>query len=377
MQISVIIVSYNVKHYLRQCIRSVWASAKGLDVEVFVVDNNSKDGSVDYIRKSFPQMEYPGLHVIANRCNVGFGRANNAALRKAKGEYILFLNPDTIITENTLMDCYEYAKRQKSVGAIGVRMLSASGNFAKESRRGLPTPWVSFCKMSGLCTMFPKSRIFGRYYMQYLNEQEPAEIDVVSGAFMFCSHEALNKCGSFDEEFFMYGEDIDLSYRFVKEGFHNWYLPTNIVHYKGESTYKGDYRYVHIFYEAMLIFFKKNFPSASLFLSVPVNIAILMCACLALIKQKLAQFAHFINPSSGHTIFRMCFWGVDENNSELEELIENWSIDVGERKADYITFDGEKASYQEIINALEKSGKELGVYYPTERKIILPKTILQ
>ncbi|MCF0236790.1 MAG: glycosyltransferase family 2 protein, partial [Bacteroidaceae bacterium] len=233
MQVSIIIVSYNVRHYLRQCLQSVWQSAQsaGLEVEVFVVDNHSTDDSIAHLRQHFGayeqgRMPKARLHLIANKVNVGFGRANNQALKRCTGKYVLFLNPDTIVTERTLADCWAEAERHEHLGAIGVAMLHTNGRFAHESRRGLPTPWTAFCKMSGLARLFPRSKTFGHYYMRYLDENEAHSIEIVSGAFMWCSHQALKECGGFDEQFFMYGEDIDLSYRFLLAGYDNRYLPT-------------------------------------------------------------------------------------------------------------------------------------------------------
>ena len=166
MDLSIIIVSYNVRYFLEQCLFSIYGSKGNFEYEVFVVDNASKDGSVNYIRHRFPHREYPTLHVIENVRNVGFGRANNQALERAKGKYVLFLNPDTLLAENTLADCLAFAESHEDLGALGVMMLQTNGLFANESRRGLPTPWTAFCKMSGLASLFPKSRIFGRYYMR-------------------------------------------------------------------------------------------------------------------------------------------------------------------------------------------------------------------
>lgn len=374
MDISIIIVSYNVRHYLRQCLDSVFASIRhsSLEAEVFVVDNDSTDNSVGYIRANFQSDKYPSLHIIANRCNVGFGRANNQALRKSSGKYILYLNPDTIVTEHTLRDCYDFAESKGDVGAIGVRMLSATGHFSLESRRGLPTPWVAFCKMSGLCHLFPKSRLFGKYYMRYLDEVQPAEIEIVSGAFMFCSHAALKKCGAFDEKFFMYGEDIDLSYRFLKGGYKNYYFPTPIVHYKGESTHKGSYKYVHTFYEAMLIFFQKHFPTASFALSIPVKGAILAQACMALVKQQCQSFMHYLHPSSDKLILKLDYFGQDEIPSELEDLAATWGIDITREDPDIIAFNAENTRFENVLENLESTHKQIGMYYPGRHTLILP-----
>lgn len=377
MDISVIIVSYNVRYYLRQCLDSVWASAQqsGLDVEVFVVDNDSTDNSVGYIRTVFPRDRYPHLNIIANRCNVGFGRANNQALRKSSGRYVLYLNPDTVITETTLRDCYDFAEKQERIGAIGVRMLNANGIFALESRRGLPTPWVAFCKMSGLGHLFPKSRLFGRYYMRYLDENDPAPIEIVSGAYMFCSREALNACGAFDETFFMYGEDIDLSYRFLLKGYQNWYVPTRVLHYKGESTQKGSYRYVHTFYEAMLIFFQKHFPTASFALSMPVKTAILAQACLALFKQQCRSFSHYLHPSLDKQVLKMRCHDMETIPEGLADIAETWGIDITEGSADVLAFNAENQSFGTILATLDGSKMQIATYYPSRQLLILPGRI--
>jgi N-acetylglucosaminyl-diphospho-decaprenol L-rhamnosyltransferase len=252
--VSIIIVSYNVKYYIEQCLRSISKASNNVDVEVFVVDNNSNDGTVEYLSPRFPDVEF-----IQNSENVGFGRANNIALSKSKGDYVLFLNPDTIISEKTLEECTCFMDSHESAGSVGVRMLHSNGRFAPESRRSIPTPFVAFCKMSGLSRLFPKSRLLARYHMSYIDNSAEAEIEVVSGAFMFVRHDILKRIGGFDEDFFMYGEDIDLSYRLLKEGYSNWYIPVPILHYKGESTVKTSYRYVRVFYDAMIIFFNKHF----------------------------------------------------------------------------------------------------------------------
>jgi len=250
--VSVIIVSYKVRYYIEQCLNSVLRSVP--DAQILVVDNKSDDGSVEFLRKRFPQAE-----IIANDYNAGFGKANNIALTKATGKYVLFLNPDTIVAERTVPGCIAYMDAHPETGAVGVRMQYDDGRFALESRRSLPTPSVSFWHMTGLGRLFPHSRRFAKYHLTYLDRDEECQIDVVSGAFMFIRKEALDKTGGFDEAFFMYGEDIDLSYRILQAGYHNRYLPLPIVHYKGESTNKTSYRYAKVFYDAMLIFFNKHF----------------------------------------------------------------------------------------------------------------------
>ena len=219
-----------------------------------MVDNKSDDGSVEYLRERFP-----GAEVIANDFNAGFGKANNMALAKATGKYVLFLNPDTVVAERTIPGCIEYMEAHPETGAVGVRMQYGDGRFALESRRSLPTPSVSFWHMTGLGRLFPRSKVFARYHLTYLDRDVECPIDVVSGAYMFVRKEALDKTGGFDESFFMYGEDIDLSYRILQQGYQNSYLPIPIIHYKGESTIKTSFRYAKVFYDAMIIFFKKHF----------------------------------------------------------------------------------------------------------------------
>ncbi|MBR5158545.1 MAG: glycosyltransferase family 2 protein [Bacteroidaceae bacterium] len=265
--VSVIIVSYKVRYYIEQCLNSVLRSVA--DAQILVVDNNSDDGSVEYLRERFPQAE-----IIANDFNAGFGKANNMALAKATGKYVLFLNPDTVVAERTIPGCIEYMEAHPEVGAVGVRMQYGNGRFALESRRSLPTPSVSFWHMTGLGKLFPKSKVFAKYHRTYLDKDSECPIDVVSGAYMFVRKEALDRTGGFDEAFFMYGEDIDLSYRILQAGYQNRYLPLPMVHYKGESTNKTSYRYAQVFYDAMLIFFNKHFQRYSRLFALLVRIVV-------------------------------------------------------------------------------------------------------
>ena len=268
MKLSVVIVSYNVRSYLEQCLQSVKLALEGIEGEVFVVDNRSDDDSVDMVRT-----RYPWVRLIENQENMGFSRANNIAIREAKGEYVLLLNPDTIVEEKTLRQVLSFMEEHKKAGGAGVMMHNADGSLAPESRRALPTPWVSCLKMLG----FTK-----RYYMSRLPWDQPGRIEVISGAFCFLRRKALDEVGLLDEDFFMYGEDIDLSYRLLKGGWENWYLPYPITHFKGKSTQKSDYRYVHIFYKAMLIFFRKHYSHLSIFYALPVKMAIYFRAAIAL-----------------------------------------------------------------------------------------------
>ena len=280
--LSVVIVNYNVKYYLEQCLESVRRASQGLQVEVFVVDNLSTDGSVPYLRERFPEVTF-----IENNENVGFARANNQAIRQSRGEYVLLLNPDTILCEDTLRRFVDFMDAHPEAGAAGAYMLHADGTFAPESRRGLPTPFVAFCKMSGLTRLFPKSRLFGRYYMGYLDVNEVNRIEAISGACMMLRREALDRVGLLDEDFFMYGEDIDLSYRILQGGFHNYFLPVRMLHYKGESTVKNSYRYVYTFYQAMRLFFRKHYSHYSWVISLPINLAIWASSFMTYVANRL------------------------------------------------------------------------------------------
>lgn len=269
MKLSIVIVSYNVRRYLNQCLESVRAASEGLDTEVFVVDNASTDDTLTVLPSRFPE-----VHFIANEDNLGFSCANNQAIRVSHSPYVLLLNPDTRIEKNTLKDALCFMDAHPKAGGVGVMMLDENGLRAPESRRAIPTPWVSAMKMLG----FPK-----RYYMSHLPWDAPCQIEVISGAFCLLRKEALDQVGLLDEDFFMYGEDIDLSYRLLKGGWENWYLPLPIIHYKGKSTRKTDFRYVHVFYQAMLIFFQKHYSHLSFFYTLPVKIAIYFRAFIALI----------------------------------------------------------------------------------------------
>ena len=268
MKLSVVIVNYNVRPYLEQCLKSVQSALEGIEGEVFVVDNHSDDDSVETV-----QNHYPWVRLIENQDNLGFAKANNQAIRQSQAEYVLLLNPDTIVAKDTLREVLKFMDAHPKAGGAGVMMCYEDGTRAPESRRALPTPWVAALKMLG----FTK-----RYYMSHLPWDQPCRIEVISGAFCLLRHEALNVVGLLDEDFFMYGEDIDLSYRLLKGGWENWYRPYSIVHYKGKSTQKSDYRYVHVFYQAMLIFFRKHYSHLSFFFTVPVKMAIYFRAFIAL-----------------------------------------------------------------------------------------------
>jgi GT2 family glycosyltransferase len=255
LQLSVIIVNYNVKYFLEQCLCSVVKACRHIDAEIFVVDNNSTDNSRELLLLQFPQVKF-----IWNSVNIGFAKANNLALAQATGKYILFLNPDTIVPEDCFTNHMHFFELHPEAGASGIRMIDGAGKFLKESKRSFPSPLTSLYKLSGLAKMFPRSKTFGRYHAGHLSENENHQVDVLAGAYMMIPKEVLNKTGSFDETFFMYGEDIDLSYRIQKAGYKNYYFAeSTIIHFKGESTKKGSLNYVKMFYSAMSLFVKKHY----------------------------------------------------------------------------------------------------------------------
>lgn len=286
MKLSIIIVNYNVAYFLEQCLSSVFQSRCKSAIEVIVIDNASIDRSADMVKTKFPQVLW-----IANQENVGFSRANNQGIAMAKGEFVLLLNPDTVVEEETLSKVIHQMEEDESIGGLGVRMVDGKGNFLPESKRGLPTPSVAFYKIFGLSSLFPKSRIFGKYHLGYLDPQKTHEVDVLSGAFMCLRKSVLEAIGYLDETFFMYGEDIDLSYRITKAGFKNLYFPeTTIIHYKGESTKKSSVNYVLVFYKAMSIFAKKHFKQnhAALF-SAMIHLGIFIRASFAVINRGIKR----------------------------------------------------------------------------------------
>ena len=286
MKLSIVIVNYNVKYFLEQCLHSVQKACLGIDSEVFVVDNNSVDGSVKMIREKFPE-----IRLIENKENKGFSSANNQAIRKARGEYVLLLNPDTIVEDDTLHKIVRFMDDHPDAGGLGVKMLDGKGKFLPESKRGLPSPSVAFYKIFGLSALFPRSRIFGKYHLGFLDREKIHEVDILSGACMLLRKKVLDQIGLLDESFFMYGEDIDLSYRITKAGYKNYYFPeTRIIHYKGESTKKSSLNYVFMFYNAMIIFAKKHFSQKNIrSYSFLINIAIYLRAFLSILNRFLLR----------------------------------------------------------------------------------------
>lgn len=390
MKLSVVIVSYNVKYYLEQCLLSLQKAAVGIAVEVYVVDNHSRDGSAEYISQRFPD-----VRVIACSHNLGFARANNLALRKCRGEYVLLLNPDTVLGETTLRDTLRFMEEHEDAGGLGVRMLTTTGESAKESRRGLPSPMVAFYKMSGLCARFPHHRKLGHYYMADMPWGMPGKMEVVSGAFCMMRREAAEKVGYLDEDFFMYGEDIDISYRLLKAGYHNYYYPAKILHYKGESTVKSSFRYVHVFYEAMLIFLRKHYSGMSRLLLGPIQLGIYLKAMVALLKmqvEKMRKSLGFIVPDKD-AFPQYVFIGSEKMLAECRAISQKRGLDAiyiigvdgilpekcSSDKLQYVVYDVETFSFEAIFEAFASHPRpncRLGFYQPAMNKIITEKEVL-
>lgn len=264
MQLSVIILNYNVRYFLELCVLSVQNALETISGEVIVVDNNSSDGSCAMMKQRFPNVK-----LIQNNENIGFPKGNNIGVAQAKGEYICILNPDTVVAEDTFIKILNFvtssAVEKNNLGIVGCKLIDGAGNFLPESKRGVPTPWVAFTKVTSLYKLFSKSKTFGKYYAQDLNENQTGKVDILVGAFMLLKRDLYVKVGGFDEDCFMYSDDIDLSYRILQKGKSNYYFhETTVIHYKGESTVK-DETYMKRFQEAMDFFYKKHFRVSALF----------------------------------------------------------------------------------------------------------------
>lgn len=397
MKLAVIIVSYNVRHYLQQCLDSLYRAVDGIDTDICVVDNHSKDNTVKRLKGKNKRVRF-----IASNHNHGFAKANNIGIRKTNSEYVLLLNPDTIVGENTIKECIDFMDKHENAGGLGVRMLKCNGSDAMESRRGLPTPMTAFYKMSGLCAKYPHHKKLGKYYMGYLPWDEPSKIEIISGAFMMMRRSALDKAGLLDEDFFMYGEDIDLSYRLLKNGFDNWYFPAKILHYKGESTQKSSFKYVHVFYEAMLIFFKKHYGHLSIWLNLPIKAAIYLKATTALIRtttdhiQKTMGFMPakrsktpvYIFISTKESIAK-CRNIADRNGLDAQYIVTQTPTDknihadivnnISSKTTAYIVYDISICKYEDILNLFSENSKpnvKIGTYSPKYNIIITDNDII-
>lgn len=380
--LSIVIVNYNVCGFLEQCLLSLADAVKEIPHEIFVVDNASTDGSDTYIPRRFPQVKY-----IYNTENVGFARANNQAMALSSGRYVLLLNPDTVVGESVLSEACRFLDDHPDAGTLGVKMLDGDGRFLPESKRGFPSPWVSFCKIFGLAKIFPRSPRFGRYHLRYLDENEINRVDVLSGAFMLLRRSTLDRCGLLDEQFFMYGEDIDLSYRMTLTGRHNYYLPLRIIHYKGESTKTESLRYVRIFYQAMLIFLRKHYPHYKFFAQFSIRLAIYLRASAAAVRRKLFPKKKKVDETSGEwnllcrepdaAASLLAHHGVtlDFVTSDVAEMAVRLS---GARRRQHVVFDRSLYTYGAIIECMEAwsaPGKvRFYIYSPESGKIVSAHT---
>ncbi|MBC8277039.1 MAG: glycosyltransferase [FCB group bacterium] len=255
MDLSVIIVNYNVKYFLEQALLSLKKASEGFETEFFVVDNASTDGSVEYIEKNLPWVQ-----IIANKQNLGFGTANNQGLSRSKGKYLLVINPDTVVGEDSIKAFIDFLEKNPEIGAAGPKIIDREGKFELSSKRGFPTPFAAFSKITGLAAVFPKSRLFAKYSLTYIHPDQECEIDSLAGCFMMLRREVYEQTRGFDEDFFMYGEDIDWCYRIKKDGWKIYYLPSvEIIHYKGESSLRSDIDTRKHFYQAMHLFVKKHY----------------------------------------------------------------------------------------------------------------------
>ena len=368
--LSIVIVNYRVKYFLEQTLRSVEEAIGGLDAEVFVIDNNSGDDSIAHSRQLFPWVKY-----IENKKNVGFARANNQGIVAAQGEFTLILNPDTVVTRSSIHDTIAWMREHSECGAVGVRMVDGNGVFLPESKRAFPTPWASFCKILGLSKLFPNSPIFAKYHLRYLSDREPHQVDILSGAFMLCRTQLLQQVGGFDEDFFMYGEDIDLSYRLYKAGKQNWFLPVEIIHYKGESTKKDSMRYVRVFYEAMLIFYRKHYPRYSWIGYPIVQLGVGVRASMAMLRRVLQRI---LPTKSPHPTNNAPWVILSDNRAQVTMAtgLNHFKMAIPTDGPAQVLIDDASYSYSEIVHTIAsqaRRGVEFHIYSSANKLIISPK----
>lgn len=343
MQLSVIILNYNVRHFLEQCVLSVESALNGIDAEIIVVDNNSSDDSCAMMKQRFPNVK-----LIENKENSGFPKGNNIGVAAAKGEYICILNPDTVVAEDTFTKVLAFAKKQKNLGIIGVKLIDGIGNFLPESKRGIPTPWVAFTKIAGLYKIFPET--FGKYYAQHLSENKTGKVEILVGAFMLMRRDLYNEIGGFDENCFMYSDDIDLSFMALKKGKSNYYFhETSVIHYKGESTIK-DGTYMKRFQEAMNFFYKKHFEVSFLF-SGFMKMGIVFFSLVKMFQGNPRQMSkpdNYILVSENEILREKL-----ENQLRKPVKLQNLSQSFSENPNIEIIFDQNYLDFRTIIEALE------------------------
>ena len=390
MKLTVIIVNYNVKYYAEQCLYSLKKALAGIEAQVYIVDNCSADDSVEYL-----QLRFKDITIIKNNENLGFSRANNLAIRSTDSEYVLLLNPDTMVSENSIIRPLEFMDIHPEAGILGVRMLNTDGSAAKESRRGIPSPTTAFYKMSGLCERFPQSKTFAHYYMSYLPWDKAEKIEIVSGAFCMLRRSALEEVDGLDEDFFMYGEDIDLSYRICNNGWEAWYYPVDILHYKGESTQKTSYRYVHVFYKAMSIFFNKHYSHLGLLFSIPIQCAIYFKAFSSLVKAKAGRLCSRIKNEKLNVVTPIKYLLVvsEKNMSQCKKIVTaNGLTTIGyvtnineidystlaKIAISYVVYDTESFSLGDILrqaSATIHPKVKIGFFNPMSHTIITEKNV--
>lgn len=353
MQLSVIILNYNVRYFLELCVLSVESALENIDSEIIVVDNNSQDNSCEMIKTRFPNVK-----LIQNSQNTGFPKGNNIGVDEAKGEYICILNPDTVVAEDTFEKVLEFAKKQQNLGIVGVKLIDGTGNFLPESKRGIPKPWVAFTKISGLHKLFPKSALFNKYYAQHLSENQTGEVEILVGAFMVLKKELYQEVGGFDENCFMYSDDIDLSYMVLQKGKTNFYFhETTAIHYKGESTIK-DGTYMKRFQEAMTFFYRKHFQVSILF-SVFMKVGIVFFSLVKRIQGRAKAKSvpeKYLLVSASETlveiITQLAQKKVDFLDWKTEKEVNLSSIST--RNGVRIILDNEFVSFKECINIQER-----------------------
>ena len=341
MQLSVIILNYNVRFFLELSVLSVQKALSSIDSEIIVVDNNSSDDSCAMMKQRFP-----GVKLIKNKENSGFPKGNNIGVSQAKGEYICILNPDTVVAEDTFVKTLAFAEKQKDLGIVGVKLIDGTGNFLHESKRGIPTPFVAFTKITGLYKIFPKT--FGKYYAQHLSENETGKVEILVGAFMLMKRDLYNEIGGFDENCFMYSDDIDLSYLLLKKEKINYYFhETSVIHFKGESTIK-DGTYMKRFQEAMNFFYKKHF-RVPFFFSVFMKMGIVFFSLVKRLQGKSKSNTENYILVSNNKILREKLEHQLKKSVKLQDIAQSFSINTGAE----IIFDQNYLDFKTIIKAFE------------------------
>ena len=345
MQLSVVILNYNVRYFLEQCVLSVQQAIKDIDAEIIVVDNNSPDDSCAMMKSRFPE-----VMLIENKDNAGFPKGNNIGVASAKGEYVCILNPDTVVAEDTFIKVLDFVRAQKDFGICGIKLVDGTGTFLPESKRGVPTPWVAFTKIGGFYKLLPGKGIFNRYYAQHLNENQTGKVDILVGAFMVMKRELYLEVGGFDEDCFMYSDDIDLSYSVLKKQLRNYYFAeTSAIHYKGESTVK-DGTYMKRFRESMQFFYKKHFKRSPMF-DVMMRVGAFFFAAIKKNKTAPVRIPEYYVLISNNEKLRLALGQkLGKKIERLESLPEALFKGV---KAEFV-FDNDCVSFKEMIAFMQQ-----------------------